>query len=81
LGKSWQIVGAFIQSSDASHEQRTQDRNVHADGFPPARPVNVRSEMKRIENLVPGEGLEPPTFGLQNRCTTAVLTRLGVAFL
>jgi hypothetical protein len=25
--------------------------------------------------LVPGEGLEPPTFGLQNRCTTAVLTR------
>ncbi len=27
--------------------------------------------------LVPGEGLEPPTFGLQNRCTAAVLTRLG----
>jgi hypothetical protein len=26
--------------------------------------------------MVPGEGLEPPTFGLQNRCTTAVLTRL-----
>jgi hypothetical protein len=25
--------------------------------------------------LVPGEGFEPPTFGLQNRCTTAVLTR------
>jgi hypothetical protein len=25
--------------------------------------------------VVPGEGLEPPTFGLQNRCTTAVLTR------
>jgi hypothetical protein len=24
---------------------------------------------------VPGEGLEPPTFGLQNRCTTTVLTR------
>ena len=27
--------------------------------------------------LVPGEGFEPPTFGLQNRCTTAVLTRHG----
>jgi putative endonuclease len=25
--------------------------------------------------MVPGEGLEPPTNGLQNRCTTAVLTR------
>ena len=26
-------------------------------------------------DLVPGEGFEPPTFGLQNRCTAAVLTR------
>ena len=26
--------------------------------------------------VVPGEGFEPPTFGLQNRCTTTVLTRL-----
>ena len=25
--------------------------------------------------LVPDEGIEPPTFGLQNRCTTAVLIR------
>jgi hypothetical protein len=24
---------------------------------------------------MPGEGIEPPAFGLQNRCTTAVLTR------
>ncbi len=29
----------------------------------------------RVAVVVPGEGLEPPTFGLQNRCTTAVLTR------
>ena len=28
-----------------------------------------------MKSLVPGEGLEPPTNGLQNRCTTAVLTR------
>jgi hypothetical protein len=27
--------------------------------------------------MVPGEGFEPPTFGLQNRCTTTVLTRRG----
>jgi hypothetical protein len=26
-------------------------------------------------SLVPGEGLEPPTNGLQNRCSTAELTR------
>ena len=31
--------------------------------------------------LVPDEGIEPPTFGLQNRCTTAVLTRLPARFL
>lgn len=30
--------------------------------------------------LVPGEGIEPPTFGLQNRCTTAVLTRPCACF-
>lgn len=29
-------------------------------------------------NLVPAEGFEPPTYGLQNRCTTAVLSRLKV---
>lgn len=27
------------------------------------------------KKLVPGEGFEPPAFGLQNRCTTTVLTR------
>ena len=29
---------------------------------------------------MPGEGFEPPTFGLQNRCTTTVLTRQGIVF-
>ena len=28
--------------------------------------------------MVPGEGFEPPTFGLQNRCTATVLTRLAL---
>jgi hypothetical protein len=27
--------------------------------------------------MVPAEGFEPPTYGLQNRCTTTVLSRLG----
>ena len=31
--------------------------------------------------LVPGEGFEPPTFGLQNRCTTTVLTRPTVRII
>jgi hypothetical protein len=26
---------------------------------------------------MPAEGFEPPTYGLQNRCTTTVLSRLG----
>ena len=26
--------------------------------------------------MVPAEGIEPPTFGLQNRCSTAELSRL-----
>jgi hypothetical protein len=30
--------------------------------------------------MVPGEGFEPPTFGLQNRCTTTVLTRRRRSF-
>jgi hypothetical protein len=25
--------------------------------------------------MVPAEGFEPPTYGLQNRCTTTVLSR------
>jgi hypothetical protein len=33
---------------------------------------------KSLISLVPGEGLEPPTNGLQNRCSTAELTRLAL---
>jgi hypothetical protein len=28
---------------------------------------------------LPAEGFEPPTYGLQNRCTTAVLSRHGAS--
>jgi hypothetical protein len=31
--------------------------------------------------MVPAEGIEPPTFGLQNRCSTAELSRLRPACL
>ena len=30
--------------------------------------------------MVPDEGIEPPTFGLQNRCSTAELIRRAVTF-
>src|SRR6202035_2724269 len=33
------------------------------------------SPVHTLLQLVPGEGFEPPTFGLQNRCTATVLTR------
>jgi hypothetical protein len=32
------------------------------------------------KEMVPDEGIEPPTFGLQNRCSTAELIRLYRAF-
>jgi hypothetical protein len=32
-------------------------------------------------SVVPDEGIEPPTFGLQNRCSTAELIRLSAAEL
>ena len=34
--------------------------------------------IKTLILLVPAEGFEPPTFGLQNRCTTTVLSRQSV---
>ena len=40
-------------------------------------PPNKQSALIQCPTLVPGEGFEPPTFGLQNRCTTTVLTRRG----
>jgi hypothetical protein len=43
---------------------------------PPRVPTNIQ----RGPKMVPGEGFEPPTFGLQNRCTTTVLTRHFQAF-
>ena len=52
-------------------------------GFPvafsgkiPARQIRGRSIiLNYISYLVPAEGIEPPTFGLQNRCSTAELSR------
>jgi hypothetical protein len=37
-----------------------------------------RIERRSCHLMVPGEGFEPPTFGLQNRCTATVLTRLAL---
>src|SRR5262245_54405172 len=37
------------------------------------RPLPMCPGRTRVA-VVPGEGFEPPTFGLQNRCTATVLT-------
>ena len=37
--------------------------------------VSISAADNLKDTMVPGEGFEPPTFGLQNRCTTTVLTR------
>ncbi len=42
----------------------------------PVRGLNLRGmNTILLVTVMPGEGFEPPTFGLQNRCTTTVLTR------
>ena len=49
---------------------------LHIARTPLPKPAPTETEHDRDEReMVPGEGIEPPTFGLQNRCTTAVLTR------
>jgi hypothetical protein len=40
-----------------------------------AQRLIVRFRSKSLILLVPAEGIEPPTFGLQNRCSTAELSR------
>ena len=40
----------------------------------------IRHILTGADKMVPGEGFEPPTFGLQNRCTTTVLTRRHAKF-
>ena len=39
-----------------------------------AKSTNERCQLL-VEIVVPAEGIEPPTFGLQNRCSTAELSR------
>jgi hypothetical protein len=42
--------------------------------------IMSRIDRKRLISLVPGRGFEPLTNGLQNRCSTAELTRLYWVF-
>ena len=49
--------------------------------------LSLTSNRVRLASLVnfnfglPAEGFEPPTYGLQNRCTTTVLSRHGSAHI
>jgi hypothetical protein len=40
-------------------------------------PIGAKLLSNIFLKMVPAEGFEPPTYGLQNRCTTTVLSRLG----
>ena len=37
--------------------------------------AELLAELLAERDMVPVEGIEPPTFGLQNRCSTAELNR------
>ena len=39
--------------------------------------VRYKLRQNNFSKMMPAEGFEPPTYGLQNRCTTTVLSRLG----
>ncbi len=52
----------------------------HSTGYSNTLPRALIGWRKLLILLMPGEGFEPPTFGLQNRCTTTVLTRQGADF-
>src|SRR5262245_51140552 len=62
--------GLADMAADIARAAGHQDGRGHIETAGPVlRSASARSRM------VPGEGFEPPTFGLQNRCTTTVLTR------
>lgn len=44
-------------------------------GYRPKIKQNLRFQGLKSRKMVPAERIELPTFGLQNRCTTAVLRR------
>ena len=53
-------------------------RPVVARRMPGTNAEGTQKSRPNSYGMVPDEGIEPPTFGLQNRCSTAELIRLPV---
>ena len=64
-------MGATASLNQAAPRRGKQNLNRR----PRFCPCYFWATHKAIDFTGAGEGFEPPTFGLQNRCTTTVLTR------
>ena len=60
------------------HEQQQQSIPARVRSTMISRSMELSAPRMLNMNRPLGEGFEPPTFGLQNRCTTTVLTRQGI---
>jgi hypothetical protein len=58
------------------HTLRPETESPEASGNSLAKAMRCNAREKCLENMVPVERIELPTFGLQNRCSTAELNRL-----
>ena len=56
-------------------ENDAPSRGIRSSHSLPSRFTGKMTIQKTLEFPVPGDGFEPPTNGLQNRCSTTELTR------
>src|SRR5579872_2125750 len=63
----------YVPTAPVWHS-REQPKRSFKKRSPLANPDSFQGDDALL--AVPGEGIEPPTNGLQNRCSTAELTRL-----
>jgi hypothetical protein len=76
------LLATFRAHPSSSRASRRWPRQAHSCLLPipfpgsyPGKGMGRQTSAKYLILLVPGEGFEPPTNGLQNRCSTAELTR------
>ena len=73
-------IDALMSAANrALYEAKANGQNCRVAWLPPVpEKVGERSRGRlAVGPMVPAEGIEPPTFGLQNRCSTAELSRLS----
>ena len=75
IANGWAIASGSVGRPTSQRQARKNQFDNEAGSVsisPAARRARARP---LLWWMVPGEGFEPPTFGLQNRCTATVLTR------